>query len=402
MQVFNQSFAVDFGPDTRVQIFSNPVADEELISVIRMISHLGQLEPIVVRRSDGKIVSPSVSIRKGFESKSLSPLPLNEQVSTITGGEVASSFSVPLQVSVSDVGFYFLMIDYEDQFGRVISKEKEISLGKLRSSQNFNLNNRSGARLSYGVVSPDREFTGLVSMVEPVAVSEETTGPWRVHTNFDWLASSDSLRGLAMNLKLPSKIESKLTSYTVLLRKASNSWSYVQNVSVGQTLTTTMGEQYSLAEDLYSPDLRWFEGRSLAPGWQVAPFELRDAGSGLNWSSLRLQLDGEDIVWSNDSTELQIEVPPVNLSGKRLLGISVSDNSGRKLQLSRAIQVLAGAGIDWAYVVPNPVRGSFMTLYYFLAGPAQSGFVKVYDSSGRRVFQEEVSHNPGKNQWTLS
>ena len=33
----------------------------------------------------------------------------------------------------------------------------------------------------------------------------------------------------------------------------------------------------------------------------------------VNWSSLRLQLDGEDIVWSNDGTELQIEVPPVNL-----------------------------------------------------------------------------------------
>ena len=40
-----------------------------------------------------------------------------------------------------------------------------------------------------------------------------------------------------------------------------------------------------------------------------------------------------------------------------------------------------------------------MTLHYFLAGPAQTGFVKVYDSSGRRVFQDEVSHNPGKNQW---
>ena len=123
------------------------------------------------------------------------------------------SFSVPL-VSVSDVGL-FLDDRLLNRFPVFISKEK-VSLGKLRSSQDFNLNNRSGARLSYGVVSSDREFTGLVSMVEPVAVSEETTGPWRVHTNFDWLASSDSLRGLAMNLKLPSKIESNL-QVTVLL-----------------------------------------------------------------------------------------------------------------------------------------------------------------------------------------
>ena len=157
-----------------------------------------------------------------------------------------------------------MIIDYEDQFGRVISKEKEISLGRLRSSKSFNLSNRSGATLSYGVVSSSEESNGLISMVEPVDISSKTSGTWNVFTNFDWLTSSESLHGLTMNVKLPSNIEAQITTHTVLIQKTASSWSYVRKISVGQSFITTLGEQYFLAEDLHSPDLEWFDNLSLA------------------------------------------------------------------------------------------------------------------------------------------
>ena len=145
--------------------------------------------------------------------------------------------------------------------------------------------------------------------------------------------------------------------------------------------------------------MRWLEGRSLGPGWQKAPFTLRDIGSGLDWKSLRLDLDGEELIWSYDGNGLKFEVPQLSASGKRSLNVFVNDNSGRNMQISRTVQVLSGTGINWAHIVPNPIRGSSAALHYFLAGPIRSGFVKVYDSSGARVYQEELNSNPGRNQW---
>lgn len=399
MQAFDQKVPVDFGPDTQVQIFSNPAVEEELITVVRFISHLGRLEPIVIRRQDGLMVTPSFSIRKGSHQKFLKPLALSEQISDISGLPVAASFSVPLNVSVSDVGFYYLMIDYEDQFGRMISKEKEISLGKFRTSQSFQLSGASGASLRYSYRPSNSELNGLISLIEPSQSNVFTTGPWRISADLDWIASSGSLKGTSVTIELPGQLSTLISTHSVLLRKDANSWVFDQSLSKASSLQTTLGQRYMLAEDIYPPQILWRENYALTQGWQNFPFELSDRGSGIDLKSLSVRLDGNALDWRQKNNQLMLEVPHTLKDGNKTLEIRVSDYSGRNLQVSKLIQISTKTGIDWAYVVPNPVRDSSLSLHYQLAGPAQLGIIKIYDSSGRRIHQDDLSLQAGRNEW---
>ena len=399
MQPFDQDVPMDFGPDTIVQFFSNPVAQEELVSVISLVSHNGKLEPIVVRRQDGQIVSPSILLRKGGQERVLSPLPLNETVSDISGLPIAASFSVPMNVTVSDVGFYYLMIDYEDQFGRTISKQKEVSLGSFRTSRAFQLTGGKGVNLSYSGLASRVDRVGVVAITEPSSYVSSSSGPWRLKGDFNWIASTDSLRGIPIQIRLSSKLDSQISSHTVLLKKDLGRWVFDQKLSRSKTIQTSLGIDYMMAEDLYPPEILWRDKMSLRKGSQKLPFELADRGSGIDFQNLRIFLDGVNLRWSKRNEELFLDIPGSMSGGEKILEVAVSDRSGRNLQVSKAVQVFSGTGVKWAYVVPNPVRDVTMNLNYYLEGSVQSGIVKIYDVSGRRVYQEDLNTVPGNNRW---
>lgn len=403
---FEVEIPIDLGPEILVQVFSNPVADFELGSVVRFISQKGRLEKVKVIRINNEIVSPSVILRKGSEFTPLKITPLFEDFAQ---GRL-DSFSIALPLGRFDEGFYFLSVAYRDHLGRDFVKEREISLGQYRVNSSLTLVHRSSASrliLATGAAEP-----GQVYFSGNGAEMSEMRGGWHIQRSLDSFGASRNLHTQRALLSLGSVDRGLGTSHLCLIKEVEGQEGVEFVSRVNQEaldFTVELGSKYFLAQDSKAPVLK-FESQDifLVPGKSLLDLIVQDEESGVDVSSMELKVDGESVDFNFlEQGSLELNWNPGNvrsLSEEGVLEVQVADNAGRLASISKAVQILQGTGVRWMTASPNPVRGSNCRIDYFLEGVADSVSLSVYDSAGRRVVSLDGSTNPGRQSidWSLS
>jgi hypothetical protein len=394
---FDIDLPLELGPEVRVKVFSNPVSDFELISVVRFVSHRSRLEKVKIIREGGEIISPRFSLRKGSLSRGLPPVPLDEGFQL---GGLGHSFSVPLDLKREDSGFYFLKISYEDSLGRELVKEHEISLGRFSLSKGFVLKHESSKSVlrsggGGGAAMASVFFTG-----RPVP-KNEIRGEYKIISDLGIFGSSIVESHHRVQLSLGSIPPDWSATHTVILEKRGDSLHFHARLKPEQSiLPLLLGHPYLLAEDLKDPVLGWSGSSLLGTGWQRLPIKIQEAGSGVDPASLKIsQGDRESIAEFREDGQVYAHISRGRVTSQQLQ-IKISDRSGRTAILKAPITVIEGNGLDWVRAAPNPVRGSdSFSIHAFVKGGTGSMWIGIYDSSSALIHSDQQEVDLGRNTW---
>ena len=396
---FQGLLPVDYGAEPFVKVFGNPVNNRELIAVTRFLSSLARLESIQVIREEGEIVSPRFVLRKGAISRTLKPVPIEEGSSG--QGAVAHSFSVPLQIETDDTGFYFLEIEYKDQAHRSHFKEREITVGRFLASRGLVLQAPSAGltlRSNSRVDSSDQVF--LVGNLLPL---KEMRGEIELLQDLEIFGGAGDVLGRTVSLDLSAVKFSPILTNVLLLKRGHGELHFEGRLKDSrEVLILEIGTSYVLGKDRVPPQWEWEGGELLSEGYQRLPIHVGDAGSGLDHSTLKVLLDSQLIKAKYKEDGVWLDVPPTPSEAN--LELSISDRSGLSSSMQRAVQVVAGWGLRWAQMVPNPIRSSNRaSLHYFVEGIVQKAVIRFYDAAGSLLYSTDQSPIPGRNEveWDL-
>jgi hypothetical protein len=391
MQGVTTEIALDLGLEPAVRVFSNPVSPKELIAVIKFLSHLNQADDVAISPESSQ---PGFILKKGRDERVLQWTPFD------ASGAYARSFSVPLALTPADSGYFTLQMSYTDSLGRRALKNREISLGQYTSSRGLVLASKmSGIRLEVPAGSKDSDGSRVVLSGDFEEMSSREDG-YLLLKDINVFDSSNALPG---KLQFSSLSLSQASTHLVVVTRSEAGLQFVTRINEDvKQVQIQMDSDYFVASDEYDPEIIVEEEIVLSAGRNRLPLVLRDLGSGIDPAKLTVSLDETDLNYSFKDDGLWVTVPE-HQRHKGLLQLSVSDLSGRNASLNQVVSVLSGEGIDWAYVVPNPVRGNEMILRYMSSGIAQRVELSIYDASSKRVAQMEGMADPGMNdfRWDL-
>jgi len=395
---YQLNIPVDFGPEPYVKVFSNPVNPREIIAVIRFLSIFGRLERVRVIRENGKIISPAFTLKKGDFRRDLQPVPI-EETSASEGG-LAHSFSLPLEISPDDTGFYYLEMHYKDQVPRTHLKEREITVGRFIASRGLILETpSSGLKLSSKSRAAPEGIVYLVGNIRPL---REKNGEIELLHDLDVFGGTRQTIGEKVILDLSGMEMSPELSSAAVFQLKEDRLEYTQQWEASRA-ELTLGSRYVLGRDLVPPQWEWSGRDLLGEGYQKLPLKVSDHGSGIRASSLKVQLGERELSAKILDGEVWVDLRAG--SDEQELGLSVEDRSGLRASMQRNIQVIKGWGIRSAQMVPNPVRsGQQVHLNYFVEGVASRVTARIYDASGSLLKTLEGPAEPGRNRldWDLT
>ncbi|MCJ8345312.1 hypothetical protein MJH12_07215, partial [bacterium] len=405
MMGFEQAIIGDLGPDIDIRVFANPVSDFELIAVCRFLSYINRLEPIVIKRNSlGAITSPLFRLRRNFDYTLLQAMPITSVDNAIR----ADSFSIPLNLGKSDAGFYFLNVIYEDTIGRKLEREWEISLARFQKSVSMVLKNSQSKSVLRIQAKEDQSLLvpGTLFLTSRSKTSPQTVGELLYLGDLSEFGASDSLRGVEVFYQSERLASLKDRNFLSLMKFENGDYRFYKKVvDPGLGLQLELGSDYYLVQDLKAPSISGDLDTEFSFGWQDVNLLVKEEGTGLNQSSLKVSIDGYgEVAATIENDRLLIRFPNEDLLNKSLK-VELEDNSGQKSILKKSISILGGEGIKWAQLAPNPIfRHQDINLRYFILGVSGEMKISIYDSSSSRVYHQKTEALRGLNtySWDLT